>query len=473
MNNAIIHFPSPGKNITIRMSVIVFLALVSCTLKEPTNEIFRGGSIDYSEERISKLSPRDIETYIEEKEGDPRTKNSVYYRIDPIISNCDTILYLVNYRDGWELISGDLRTEPVLMHCERGNIGFEDLYSNPARSAVVSGITCYLDSLVSHPVKIDASVQTKGNPVPPSAFMDSNGRYWVLAYRYLAHSATQIQEPLTGLKWGPGSLTSTSSYNWNVSMPYRSSSMTYHCTAGCGPVAAAQTIVYLSRKNGIPASYYASGSCSAYVQNNTIYLNDDNTSFSNLNSDWSLLPSERYGSSATMFGAASSLMLLVGKYSHTGYSNEDAGCSMVDLRTALDSFGYDCSMSSSYTNVFRNQIYVNKLPIIAGIDAQRVENGTTSDFSHFVLVEGYKKKVDAYTYVYKNGDTGVFEYQYRQYTFTYESVAVNWGYDGDGEYNGSDVVWNNLSSVLTRTFSGGNDIGTITCMLYNFTAKQV
>ena len=220
----------------------------------------------------------------------------------------------------------------------------------------------------------------------------------------------------------------------------------------------------------VPANCYKAGASSAYVSssNPTIYLNTSNTSFTDYGDNWSLMPSQMYGSTPSQVGAASSLMLMIGLKANTGYTSTDAGTSLVGLRDALSYFGYNCTMAGSYVNVFRNQIYVDKLPIIAGIDVQRIDNGVTSEFGHFVVVEGYKRNVDAFTYVYKNGDNGVFEYQYRQYSFTYEYVAVNWGFDGDGEYSGADVIWNSLGSVLSRSFSGGSDTGTIDCMLYGF-----
>lgn len=52
------------------------------------------------------------------------------------------------------------------------------------------------------------------------------------------------------------------------------------------------------------------------------------------------------------------------------------------------------------------------------------------------------------------------------YTFTYEYVAINWGYDGDGEYNSSGgVIWYNINNTLTRSFLEGYDTGTITHMM--------
>ena len=458
--------------------ITLFVLVISCTKTKVLHSSYeQNENATYvASKRSSVLSFEDIDSFIKERKGGVITRSSDEYRIKPIIHSGHTIMYLVNYTDGWELLSGDMRLEPVIAYCASGNISEEDLYSNPAQSDVFNGLAKCLDSLVSNPVIICDSIETKGNPTPPNTYYDSNGRLWVFAYRYRTSHSTQTQNPLTGLKWGQGheNYPLIANRKWNICMPYRSSSLTARCFAGCSPVAGAQVLVYLHNKYGTPASFYKNSSCSAYLADTTSFvtLNTSNTSFSNYGNYWSMLPSEGYGATDDQFIAASSLLLHMGKLTGAHYMYNGTGAGLDDIQTALSTYGYNSTLSYYYNDIFRTQIYVNKLPIIVRIVGQRVTPNNTISLDHTVVPEGYQRLTEVYTYVYKNGDSGTFEYQTHQYTFTYDYVAVNWGYDGSGEYNSSgDVIWCNINSVLQRTFSNGTDTGTITEMLYGFTKK--
>ncbi|MBQ8530020.1 MAG: Spi family protease inhibitor [Parabacteroides sp.] len=47
--------------------------------------------------------------------------------IEPIVSGTDTVMYLVNYSDGWCLFSGDKRTEAILAYSETGHLSLKDI----------------------------------------------------------------------------------------------------------------------------------------------------------------------------------------------------------------------------------------------------------------------------------------------------------------------------------------------------------
>lgn len=142
------------------------------------------------ESRSSKLTLDDVESIIIER-NNLRTRVIPTYRIDPILCGRDTVMYLVNYDNGWDVISGDLRTDPILIFCDEGSITEEELYSNPAQEAVMKGLTQYLDSLVNNPVKILDNSHSKGNPTPPYSYFDASGVLWVYDGRFLAYSTNQ------------------------------------------------------------------------------------------------------------------------------------------------------------------------------------------------------------------------------------------------------------------------------------------
>lgn len=459
---------------TSMKKLFVYAAVVGCVVvscsKPDEIEYWNQPSLVESLVRTSRLTLEDVEQMIGERRGLEKTRTKSQYQIEPILHGEDTVMYLVNYEEGWEVISGDLRADPVLFFCERGNIRPEELFSNPARASVMEGLSRYLDSLVINPIETESMAMTRAGETPPSSYIDENGRYWGFAYRYLVRTENETKNPLTGLKWGQGSSFSSSMFQWNVSMPYNTSTDMTHCVAGCGPVAVGQTLVYLHNYYGVPQKLYKTGSCSAHLSGSSSYVeaNSLNTTFSDHGNYWSDLPVTSAGATASQLRAASTLLLDIGKESNTKYYSESSSSSFSGLMSALSYFDISCTHATRYLDLFRDQIYVKSLPVILGILGHRTIGATVEDLAHVVLAEGFKRNKEVYTYVYKNGDSGSFEYQYRQYTFTYNYIAINWGYDGDGEYVGDNVVWNSINSTLVRTFEGGNDTGTISEMLYDF-----
>lgn len=56
------------------------------------------------------------------------TKTGVPVSVNPIVDkDNDTLLYLVNYQAGWEILSSDKRTPQVVAECENGSINLADM----------------------------------------------------------------------------------------------------------------------------------------------------------------------------------------------------------------------------------------------------------------------------------------------------------------------------------------------------------
>lgn len=182
----------------------------------------------------AKKRIEDVITFINERGRDIPVKSADSFQIEPILEGVDTVMYLVHYSNGWELISGDQRTDPVLVYCNSGDINKEDLFSNPAQRDVVSGTAQYLKELSNN---VDSKVPNdRANVNPPHSFVDENGRYWVYAGRYLVSSTHQTQSPLIGTKWGQGSkdYVSFPEQQWNICSPYDSPSYSTSSITVCG-----------------------------------------------------------------------------------------------------------------------------------------------------------------------------------------------------------------------------------------------
>ena len=49
--------------------------------------------------------------------------------IDPIVNGKDTVMFIVNYKDGWVVLSGDKRSVPILGYSTKGS--FKSEIDNP------------------------------------------------------------------------------------------------------------------------------------------------------------------------------------------------------------------------------------------------------------------------------------------------------------------------------------------------------
>lgn len=455
-----------------------FFCLFSCKaslLTEP------GEDVIFASESFcdSRVTVADVRDYIRSLGYSGNVKSTNAPDISPVVSAADTVMYIVNYPEGWEVLSGDRRLGPVLIRCESGSVTEESLYSNPAMSAFLDGLVGTLDSLRQNPVPM-SSVAPISNPNPPMSFRDENGVLWMYSERYMSSSSRQKQDPLLGLKWGQGTKNHSlyPKQKWNVCAPYDSPNRTSHCYMGCSPVAIAQVLYYLHGKNGIPASFYKNAVCTAYLasSSSSVTLSNSNTTFSSYGNYWSLMPASGATATDEGFSVVSAFMLGIGKELKSTYKYDGTSTPTSNFKAAFSAYGYNCKESSSFSaSEIRNQIYTKKNPIVANISGTRYYSDANKEnqrLDHTVVIDGYEYVKENYTYVYKNGDSGTFVYKYMPYTFEYEYFSCNWGYDGDGQYNASgDVIWLNMSNLFHRNFSGGHDSASMYGMFYDFEKK--
>lgn len=84
----------------------MLIVLTNCTkqlVSHDQDELFINNS-------INKVSGADIEKYIDAKYR--KTKSTI--KIDIVSYNQDSLIYIINHNEGWELISGDKRCKPII-----------------------------------------------------------------------------------------------------------------------------------------------------------------------------------------------------------------------------------------------------------------------------------------------------------------------------------------------------------------------
>lgn len=103
------------------------------------------------------------------------TKGTSPCVIEPIVQGKDTVLFLVNYDDGWELLSADRRVGTVLASSEHGSMTANELFNaNQAVHSYFENLQLNLQEMAKQPVMMRS--YPGGNF--PMSFIDENGTVW-------------------------------------------------------------------------------------------------------------------------------------------------------------------------------------------------------------------------------------------------------------------------------------------------------
>ena len=436
---------------------IVSMVLIVCSCQK--NDIFP--HFKHSIHHSVKIE--DVLLYLSDVKGITDTK-SYALTIDPIIRDNDTIMFLVNYENGWEVLSGDKRISKVLIKSEYGNITLDDICNNLSGDDYISKLSESLHQIL------------RSNDFPEDYYFSDN---WdnlqhirdsntinsrivkVLLSSNTTNLITQTKDHLMLTHWGQG-------YPWNILMPYTDSSMTQHCYSGCVPVAIAQVLYYLHNTIGVPESTYGFGTCNnAYIPSDqdSLILQPTDVWFSGLSSShWTDMPLD--ASEPNGAGKVSALMLRIGYLIAAEYKRDATSASMSSVYYPLAHFGISCQTtfplpSFEYlTSAIQSNIYENEIPVLLSIA------DTSRNTSHCVAIDGYqyiKNQITNYYAYYITGEDGriLIGQQPDSYgTIVTEEesyyVAVNWGWDGAYDSSANGTIWYNLANewiISTRNYS--------------------
>ncbi len=410
------------------------------------------------------VSLKDIETYLENYKGLPPTKSGDV-SISPILSSVDTVLYLINYNKGWEILSADRRAPRVFAMSSDGHLDLDSLYAIPPVEALISAFTDRISYLKQHP-NLEVSTDFKDSwddILGGGRFVDE----WTLISSYILDEGDSIQPHLTQTRWGQNS-------PWNVRAPYTDSTLTTHCLTGCVPVAGAQMLYYLHNMLGIPSMMYADSYTAAYIPQNANYLilSASDVSFSNYSSSaWNSLPLTNNDSGN--FSTVSTLMVQLGLLIQAQYRVNSTGSYTYYLKPA---FQNAFTIESTWLNgvdftIIADEIMQDQMPVILEL--------YLSDYSagHCAIVDACKEQYQIIRRLFRRrvdapvnpGGPNLPQYEYKMeddYEVQNRYFGLNWGWNGSGMYSGNDVMWFSESAMSwtaeNYTFSY------FSCMIYDF-----
>lgn len=405
------------------------------------------------------------------------------YSLSVYTTNADTLLYIVNYREGgWKIFSSDKRTPPILAEAEHGRFSIED--GSPA-------VSVWLDRMAIDIARVRRSSDEK------LAFsaeeIKTNLAFWSGVEPMILQD--NEEEPtlrdLPPGHWETETYTVTEVYDslphmvpqWSQWMPYNEYCPYYVGTtdracAGCVAVAGAQVLHYLHYKIGLPSETYSEGYCVGDIDNyyqsfwnttTTIWASMD--TISHAGSNISVAESILIGSVG-----ASVNMHFCYMFNH-GFSWAVPS----DLTTEVFApAGIDC-VHGNYNEVPVRNNLANRIPVIVSASDMLIPaNGNI----HCFVIDGYKRSRTKYCHHhYYVLDEPSSPYQLvgmppKDYTtYTYSSpyitnIKINWGWWTQWGDNPVNDGWYSLTGGWTVTNNGTYDYNYNIKMIYDFTASE-
>lgn len=354
------------------------------------------------------------------------------YAITPYTIDADTILYLVNYRNGGcDVYSARFQAPMLLMHTNSNNIDLSDICNN---SSEFSSLIDDFAQLVYHTdlsMEMDESwkmvqMASSSNGIPPIApdtlisgpgldpfDEDSlfvlpvlgNG-HWLID-TIATKEDTNVIDHLIQDHW-------SQLEPYNRYIPYDTINPELHGAVGCVAVATTQYLHFLHQKDGIVPPAYSSATYDS-IQNKYIFQNESRTIWDHLPCDISTSNNANIDSLALALGYISSYVC----YDHL------YGGTPGKMDSIVGFLNHRCGLS--YSHVKYNSDYVidellSGYPVIVTGYGQMDGNVD----SHCFLVDSYKNERTSISYVYKwvgtdrNGlPTNLFDLSGKPITFRY------------------------------------------------------
>lgn len=440
--------------------VMVLLAVCSCSKTDDQNASIADRSTlplstkgeqtinPKSLDMVYFVSPEDIRAYTHFRKLLAK-KDNVDLSVESIVplgpQEDVTLCYLINYNDGWEVISADKRTPVVLAAQESGTLNLEECPENEGLAAQLS----WIGYLAAEVLSVRSNPEYKPNDpeaingvtssqdfwcaitTPGELFENRDGGgnppglegYWELV-SITEETLEYDQVYLTTPAWSQSS-------PYNTYAPYRTDYPSLHAPAGCVAVAGAEMLYFLynhlSSNIPIPSAAYVSGNINSYTisfdtpstANWGPVLNGNTDAIAVLLAYIGYCLPNQWGNT----GTGSSLTNLKNNvYSNFGIASTLADYTASSAKYALTSSGRPIIMSA-----YGNVTYFLGIPIY--------------NDGHAFLIDKYKRVRKRYTYYYEwvygyEGEIINFAPEYTEvyYGTPYldDTVGMNWGWGGYG-----------------------------------------
>ena len=418
------------------------------------------------------VSNSDLRRFLVAKNRYNETRSINGFDILPIISEGkDTVMYIINYPKGWEIISADKRVPAIIASSEEGNITKDNAnqwaWISMMASDMLSIIRSSDDELLFSKEDIESNIRAWGGPLPPvdtiSTGDPADGHYelFSISYSFIYYDSI---DHLMSTQW-----TQDDPYNYYCPLV----TDTTRAPAGCTPVAAAQVLYYLHGKYGVPESFYSSARCLGYIGD---YY------YEFLNPYVSV-----WGDMGTSYGQDSNHLVAImianaGALTGVHYGNESSYTMGTVLPSFFEEYGYSCS-TASYSESSVVTSLMNGQPVIISAHPTGFLGIPDFQHGHTFVIDGYRREQQVSECLYKWVDAHTGQYNdtlhpdyFEIYTGSPQisRIKMNWGwwtqwiagYDVNGVFHDhEDAGWYSLISGWT---THNNTYDSLVNMTYNF-----
>lgn len=341
----------------------------------------------------------------------------------------DTLAYLLNFNNGWEIIAADKRAPIVLATGKNENIELSEVPENVmawiesleidvlhlrtsigkpdwADDKMWDNMLCSIDFWKSINADIDYICRNQPTTrVPkilvPIEFEPHNleGGHWEL----VSTTSTALSDSvrLTNTDWSQGDINNL--YNRYVPCRTDLPNPYIKTSAGCAAVAGAQMLYYLHRNYGYPESTASHVYCFGDVTNYTMY---DYGSSSTIWDKMYVAGETSPGYAADAKDSAAVLIASCGYRLDLEYTNKGGGLRDCDdfKNKLFNTYNIDCSESVTYNVETIKSELLRRMPVILAAYSEDVSFlGIHLHYEggHVFLIDGYKYTQVQYIYTYE------------------------------------------------------------------------
>lgn len=197
--------------------------------------------------------------------------------LSPVEREGEVVFYIVNYNNGWLLVSGDKRTDMVLASSDDGSFDLLTIDNEPLLSWIdlaINGVIALKNNMMNEAfvnenslsqweiiddVISEKTAQTKSGDDDEYVWIR-----WQLSTTY--HNETITKPHLIHTKWGQG-------FPWNYNYPTEldTNNVVWTCPVGCTAVAMAQVINYMHDKDNTPTGLHHGASVTGVSDSSNSY----------------------------------------------------------------------------------------------------------------------------------------------------------------------------------------------------------
>ncbi len=391
------------------------------------------------------------------QKGRPATRAVAEVSLTPYVENGDTLLFVAQYKDGWEVYSTCHAVDMVPFSSDTGIFSLDDPdmpkalkdliietakdFSQISRDNVEGVHPSWKIAVVDEEDLKQGYIIEKGNGKTKAiTYSEAPTGRWTLLKSEIISESTYKSPKLTITKWDQD-------FPWNRYSKYiiNEDNILEAAPVGCVAVAIGQYFYYTHFYNEVP---YGAADTAIPINNGI----DFTFSGSNPNQWDRMATVYKYGS----IGLDATAIFLgdLGRKLNTIYKLDGASVSDSSIKSFLNAT-YNVSFTSvdfDYTYVEKSLI--SKYPVLGTTESNKYSNGKPKDKigGHAFLIDRYKQNIRKIKYTYglirdpwtgpgpdpfmsdKVDESGnILQYAYTkemEQTFTESSIAMNWGYSG-------------------------------------------